>query len=339
MGLTVNAFGAGSAVNAVERSNENAGTGKTKQNVYAGALKLANDPVLQRRKEAQEKAWNIVKNAWENDMSVDEAIQARREHYAEMEQLKKEAVDSLTDINEDKAVLKELFDVADDSREQKDLELLEKEQDLKNGVIRGGLTEEEQRRLEEIHKEPLTEYQTRALELNDQAGNLKLQIADVDRRMQDDTADIYRIKQERLKSNPMLEAQKAAEELNQAANDEIIDMLVEEAKGHLDEKMEEAKEKAEESMEEKEERKEQLEELKLKRAVQEALIEGTKEAAEEAKAAERRNEAPDIKLDEMVDIARGTDVSKDVGESLNDIKNSMKLLEADLKGIQVDEEV
>lgn len=338
MGLTINAFGAGTAINAVERSDEN-GTGKAKQNFYGGALKLASDPVLQRRKEAQEKAFNIVKNAWENDRSVDDAIQARREHYAEMEQLKKETVDSLADINEDKTVLKELYDVADDSQEQKDLELLEKEQDLKNGVIHEGLTGEEKRRLEEIHKEPLTEYQTRALELNDQAGNLKLQIEDVDRRMRDDTADIYRIKQERLKSNPMLEAQKAAEELNQAANDEIIGMLIEEAKEHIDEKMEEAEEKAGESMEKKEEREEKLEELKLKRAVQEALIEGTKEAVEEAKAAERRSEAPDIELNDMVDIARGADVSKDVGESLSDIKNSMKLLEADLKGIKVDEEV
>ena len=41
----------------------------------------------------------------------------------------------------------------------------------------------------------------------------------------------------------------------------------------------------------------------------------------------------------MVDIAKGSDVSKDVGQSLDEIKSSMNLLEADLKGIKVDEEV
>lgn len=339
MGLTIKAYDSENMINAAERSAANENTQKSKKNVFAGNLNLVNDPIAQRRKEAKEQAWNVVSNAWKNDQSVDDSIQARRDHYAQMEQLKKEAVDGLADVNEDAEVLQELYNVADDSEEQQDLELLKKEQDFKNGVTHTAPTDEERKRLEKIHEKPLTEYQTRALELNDRAGNYKLQMEDVDRKMQDDTGDIRSIKLERLKSNPMLEAQQAAEEILAAANEDIKGMLVSDAVDHIDEKMEETEEKAEDAMEEKENREEQLEELALKRAVQEALMEGTREAVERAKAMERRSEAPDIEVQDMVDIAKGNHVTKDVGQSLDDIKSSMKLLEADLKGIKVDEEV
>lgn len=339
MGLTVKAYTSGNMLNAAERSTGSESTQKAKKNVFAADLNLANDPVAQRRKEAREQAWNVVSNAWKNDQSVDDSIQARRDHYAQMEQLKKEAVDALEDVNEDEMVLQKLYSVAEDSEEQQDLELLKKEQDIKNGVTHTVLTEEERERLQEIHENPLTEYQTRALELNDRAGNYKLQIADADRKMQDDTADIHSIKRERLKSDPMLEAQQAAEEILAAANEDIKGMLVSDAVDYIDEKLEETEEKAEAAREEKEEQEERLDELALKRALQEALMEGTKESVEKAKAIERRSEAPDIEVQDMVDIAKGDNASRDVGQSLDDIKSSMKLLEADLKGIKIDEEV
>ena len=339
MNLSIKAFDAGNVADISGREKEQLGAQNHKKSIFGGDLSIANDPVAQKRKEAQEKAWNIVKNAWENDTSVDDAMQARREHYAEMEALRKEATESLADVNDDKEVLRELYDVDVDSQEQKDLELLEKEQDYKKGVSHDAPTKEELERLAELHQKPLTEYQERALALNDRAGDYKLQIADANRRMQDDTSDLYRIRQERLKSNPMLEAQEAAEAVMEAANEEIIGMLVQEAKDHVDETMEENEEKAKKTAEEQEEKEEQLDEIKLKRAVQEALIEGTKEAVERAKAIERQSEAPDLEVTERVDIAKGSDVSKDVGQSLDEIKSSMNLLEADLKGIKVDEEV
>lgn len=339
MSLTIKAFEAEDMASAFGQNAERIGAKEEKKSVFGGNLNLANDPIAQRRKEAQEKAWNIVKNAWDNDSAVDEMIQARRSHYAEMKVLKEEATEGLADVQEEKEVLRELYDVDEDSKEQKDLELLEKAQNIKSGVSKEKLTKEESERVAKLYQEPLTEYQSRSLELNKRAIEMKKQISDADRRMRDDTADIYSIKQERLKSNPMVDAQKASEEILEAANEEIIGMLIQESQEHIDEKMEEASEKAKESMEKKEEREEQLEELKLKRAVQEALIEGTKEAVEKAKAMERQSKAPEVEISEMVDIAQGDDVTKDVGQSLDEIKSSMNLLEADLKGIKVDEEI
>lgn len=339
MGLTINAFGISNATDIAGQNIEQIGAKQNKQNVFGGNLNLANDPIAKRREEAQKQAWKVVKDAWDNDNSVDESMQVRRDHYAEMEALQREATAELADVNDDKEVLRELYDVAEDSKEQQDLELLEKEQDYKNGVSLESFSKEELDRLGELHQQPLTEYQERALELNDRAGNLKNQIQDATRQMQDDTADLRSIKQERLKSNPMLEAQQTKDAIMEAANDEIIGMLVQEAQEHIDEKMEEAKEKAEKSMEEKEEREEQREAIKLERAVQEAIIEGTKEAAEKAESIARQSEAPSVEITEMVDIASGKDMTKDARQSLEEIKSSMNLLEADLKGIKVDEEV
>lgn len=339
MSLSIKAFDMGNRLDVTGNNAEQRASGAGKQNFFGGNLKLADDPIARRRKEAQEAAWNVVKKAWKNDQSVDEAVQVRRNHYAELETLRKEAAEMLADVNEDKQVLMELYEVDKESIEQQELDLLEKEQDLKNGVSHETLTKEEWEQLAKIKEKPLTEYQERALELNERAGNQKRQIQNLTRQMQDDVADITSICLERLKSNPMLDAKQAAEEIQKAANDEIIGMLMQEAQEYVDEKMEEAEEKADESMEKKEEREEQLEEIKLKRAVQEALIEETKEAAEKAKAIAHRNETPDIEFRELVDILKSGDLSKEVGQSLDEIKSSMKLLEADLKGIKVDEEI
>ncbi len=312
---------------------------KGRKTFFAGNTNLLNDPVAQKRKEAQQKAMKVVKEAWANDTSVDKSVNDRRAHYMDMQAKYEEAQASLNEINQDKDALKEAYGITADSQEQKDLELLEKRQDYENGVSREKLTKAELARLEELDKKPLTEYQTRALELNDQSGNFKKTMADAKLQMADDVSDIKKIAIERLKSSPMVDATKAAEAIMEAANEEIIGMLMQEAKEHIDEKLEEVEEKAEEKAEEKEAEEEKLEDLREIRALQEAVIEGTKEAIEEAEAERRRNEAPDIPLDELMDIVKTGGQTEDVQKSLNEITYSMNLLEADLKGIEIDEEV
>ena len=114
---------------------------------------------------------------------------------------------------------------------------------------------------------------------------------------------------------------------------------MEEAKNNVDEKQEEEEKKQEEQKKEKEEEEARLDEIKEKRAIQEALIEGTKEAAEEAKRKVEQNNQPEMDMDNIMDIAQNYQSSGDVQQGLDDIKNSMKLLEADLKGVKVDQQV
>lgn len=321
-----------------QAANETQASQANRKSVFGGNLNAAADPIARKRKEAQQKAWDVVQSAWDNDKSADESIESRKAHQSDMEQRKKEAQDGLADINADRDVLKRLYEIDDDSQEQKDLAILEKKQDQDNGARIEWWTDEERERYNEIKDLPRTEYQQRMLELNDRSAAFRIEIEDAGKQIMDDTANIRAIQEERLKHHPMIDAQKQADAIREAANKEVIGMAMEQAKDHIDETMEEIKEKADEAMEKKEEREEKLEELKELRAMQEAIIEGTKEAVEEAKDEQRKNDQPDIEITDMVDIARGSSQTGDVQQSLDDIKNSMKVLEADLKGIKVDEE-
>lgn len=339
MSLTINANGLNRAENSVLPANGNEGKQQGRKTFFAGDSNIANDPIAMKRKEAQKKAMKVVQDAWANDRAVDDSIQARKKHFAEMEKQMDVSRKELASINDDEKALQEIYNVPKDSKEQQDLDLLKKRQDYANGVTTKPLTMDELEKLAEIDKNGLTEYQSRALELNGMAGKCKRDIADAMKQMADDVSDIKSIELERLKTHPMVDAKKTADSILKAANDEIIGMLVQEAKDTIDEKMEEAEEKAKEKAEEKEEKEEHLEDVREMRAIQEALIEGTKEAVERAEAERRRNETPDMELTEMIDITKQSGQTGDVQKSLDDIKNSMKLLEADLKGIKVDQEV
>lgn len=108
----------------------------------------------------------------------------------------------------------------------------------------------------------------------------------------------------------MLKAQDAAEDVLEAASDEILGMLMEEAKDHIDEEQEKREEQAEKIAEKKEEQEEQLEKSKEQNDELEEVTEAIREASED-----------------------GADVQKE----LDDILNKLKLLKEDLKGAKVDQ--
>lgn len=303
MSLTINA----NMANYIE--NGTMFTGKSEQGnrktFFAGNSNLANDPIAEKRKEAQEKAWKVVSDAWDADKAIDKSVEDRQNHYNEMLEIVKEAQSHLKDINAQVDALKEEY----------------------------GVTEEMS------FKDWPSEYKQRYLELNKQASAFGAQIYDAQKYMKDDIADIKAIAQERLKSDPMLDAQKTADAIEAAANEEIIGMAMQQAKDHIDEKMEEAEEKAEEKAEEEEAKEEKLEDLKEIKALQEAIIEGTKEAVAEAEARRHENETPEFPLDELIKLTQMNTETDKAQKTLDEIKYSMNLLEADLKGIEIDEEI
>lgn len=314
--------------------------GRDKNRIFAGDLKIQESSVEQKRKEAQKRALKIVSDTWNSDREMDRIIQERRDNSLRLEKESLSTREYIKNLETQKSNLKEQYGIEADSIEQRDLELLEKRQDFQSGNSSEMLTKEEINRLKEIDKKPLTEYQKRALEYNDQLNKYRRDLKNMKAEMQDDYADIRSIKQERLKDDPMVDAQKEAEDVLKSASKEIIGMLVDEAKETIDKKLEEEEVKSEKIAEEKEKKKEQQEEIQEKRAIQEAFIEKTKEAVEEAEQKQRQNEMPEMDVDTILDVAMDYNVSSgNVSKSLEEIKNSMALLEADLKGIQVDKEV
>lgn len=307
MSLTINANMANYIENGTmftEKSEQ--GNRKT---FFAGNSNLVNDPIAEKRKEAQEKAWKVVSDAWDADKAIDKSIEDRQNHYNEMLEIVKEAQSHLKDINAQVDALKEEY----------------------------GVTEEMS------FKDWPSEYKQRYLELNKQASAFGAQIYDAQKYMKDDIADIKAIAQERLKSDPMLDAQKTADAIEAAVNEEIIGMVMEEAKDHIDEKMEEAQEEAQEKAEEEEAKEEKLELQREIRELQKAIAEGTKEAvaeaAAEAEARRHENESLELPLDELMKLTQMNTETDKAQKTLNEIKYSMNLLEADLKGIEIDEEI
>lgn len=272
---------------------------------FAGDTGLANAPIAQKRKDAQEKAMKVISDAWEADKIIDKSVEDRKKHYEEMLVKKGAAQEQLKQIGEQIGSLKKDYGISEESSE----------------------------------KDWPDEYRQRYEELSEQAEAFRKEIYDADKQMQDDTADIRAIAKERLKADPMLDAQKTADAIEAAANKEIIGMAAEEAKEHIDKKLEEAEKKAQEKAKEEEQKEEKLEAIRESKAMQEALIEGTKEAAEEAEARRRKNEMPELPFDELVKLTKVNSETEKAQKSLEEIKYSMNLLEADLKGIEVDEEI
>ncbi len=278
---------------------------ESRKTFFTEDMKNPADPIAEKRRDAQKKAMKVVSDAWDTDKEIDKSIQERREHYREMLALKNEAQSQINDINNQIDALKKEYGITDDME----------------------------------YKNWPSEFKQAYSDLREPMGELNKQISDADKLMKDDVADIRQITIERLKSNPMLDAQKTVDAINAATDEDIIGMVMQEAKENIESKMEEAQEKAEEAAEKKEIEEEKLEDIQEKRVLQEAMVEQTKEAVEKAKAENQENNTPDIPLEDLMKIAQANTETSKAQKSLQEIKNSMSLLEADLTGIEVDTEV
>ena len=180
MNLMIKAFGAENLYGAKpeEGTDRNAG----KKHIFGGNLHLADDPVEQRRKEAREQAWDIVKNAWDNDNSVDKMIDDRKGHYADMMEQMGEATKKLSEVHKERKALEEQYGKDSTAKE----------------------------------------YTDRLWELNAKEETWQTKVWKIQKEMRADMAGVRGIQQERLKSAPMQEAQEASEQImeNEAGGNE-----------------------------------------------------------------------------------------------------------------------
>ncbi len=124
---------------------------------------------------------------------------------------------------------------------------------------------------------------------------------------------------ERLKTDPIGDAFDEAENVMEAAREEIISSLTSEAREYIDEKQEEAEEKAEKIKEKEEELEERIEKAKENREEQEELTETIIESTDDIKAS-----------------------SMSVEEAQDEVKKMLSklgLIEDEIKGAVVDEKI
>lgn len=367
---------------AQERAGRNGQEEQKRNTIFMGDLNVKKDPITQRKQYAQQKALKMVGDAWDGDRKIDQNIQDIRD---KLRQLEDEYVENLGYIAEGEAQkeqLRQQYNVAPDSQEQKDLELLQKKADYMRHPDEVTLTEEERARLKaidgrppetkeevellqrkadaekfglsvewteeeeallkEMEGVPLTEYQERCLKIDGYQKIYETRNDVIKDQIAAYNGSIRATRLERLKFREMEKAQKKAEEVMEAAGKEIIGMLMEEARDHVDEEMEETKEEAEEKAEEEASQEEKIEERKedtaeLEQRIDEAHREN--EARDELRReAEERSREDAVLLGDIMEAGMGTGSLSDVKFDVKNMLHKMKLLEEDLKGSIVDEE-
>lgn len=278
------------------------------------------DRIAQKKQMRQKEAMHLVTSAHRTEKKLDEeGVGKLKGHIGQLVKENEEANGMLKDLRQQMRRAQEDYNVKDGSGEQKDLELRKKLYDMERHPEKGmSLTEEETERLADMGE--MTEYQNYAMDLYKQADFWKTKMEDNQRVMAGETKAIRQIKIDRLQYHAMVDAEKAKEEMLEAASKEIIGMLKDDAKEKIDEKAEEIKETEEKKEEKKEEQEERVESAQEKKSQAEAVSEGIRE-----------------NISDMTKQAVESDeILLDMNDEIKKLMEEEKLLAEDLKGMTVD---
>lgn len=284
--------------------------------IFGGELNQRLDPIAQKKKEARERALKIVGDAFAGDRKIDDDMEKRRLKIEELKGEISKARDEALAIERQREELREVYGLSEEDDEQQELRLLEKKTEAKKPGSGVYLTKEEREEIKRIEERGLTEYQKRSMDLKESASDYENEIARAEEMIRAENAVIRDTKLERLKHHTMVDAEKQADEIMEKASDEIVGMLMEEAKEHVDNEMEEEKEAAEEKAEEKKEQEEKLAEAKEEKRREEEFAEEIGETTKQLTGLE--------------------EIKTDVQDEVQKILDKMKLLEEDIKGAAVD---
>lgn len=298
------------------QSNSNA------KSINARNLNLGADPIDAKKGLARKQAMKLISDAWNRDskaeMDIQEIVDEKGRKAGELADLK----GKISQLEAHKKQLQEEYGVADDSDEQKDLLLLEKYQNNKNGSSYDEFSDEEIQRLKELQGKELTEYQKRALEDNAAQGIWQIEADRKEGELIALTSAITDSEIDRLKSQDMLKAADAAEEIMDAASKDAVNMMMQDGMEHIEDEMEEAKEKSDKLREEKEERDEQLAKAKERREEQEAILENQ----QKSDLVELSNTVSEQRVDNVAEAQK----------RISQILKDNHMVNEDLKGIEID---
>lgn len=296
-----------------ENLNEERQTQVGGKKIFAGDLNIKPDEIALKKQKAQEKAMKIVGDAWDHEKKIDNDLNEKRQYIKDLENDAASAQEEVKKIKEKKNQLKENYGIADDSEEQKDLELLEKRRKNSNS-----LTEEERERLKEIDTKPLTDYQKGALEFDDMSDVWQKRVDAAQSKIIGEVKSIQGIKLARLKTHPIADAEEKADAIMEKASKEVVGMLIDEAKDHVEEVIEENKEDAEDDKAENE---------------KEELQTDDKDSTRD----ERANMDSDTLT--VQEAAEYNEIQMKVKQEVENIIEDFALLDEDLKGTSVDSQI
>lgn len=313
-----------------KKEGKNGGAKLNGNSLFAGNMDLPWDRIEEKRKQARGQAMKVITDAMEKDRKMDEDVNEHKNLINTLKDEISQAHDAIDEITDRQNLLKEEYAISDDGQEQKDLELLIKRRESLRPDSDVELTDDERSRLTEIDAKGLTDYQARALGLESEKDLPRAAIDKNRQQIMGENAAIRGMKMARLKMKrqPMQAAKEEADQILESARKEIIGMMFEDGKDHIDEEAEKAREEAEEAKEKKEEEEKRIEAVKEK--VEEMQEQTETNAQQSAKAQE---EGTDALTDQILEISQG---GSDIQKELEDIMEKMNLIAEDLKGAAVD---
>jgi len=272
----------------IEQNSENQVEPKVqpsdKVRMFAGNIGTQNPldtQIAEKRATAMEKAKKLLSDVFAAEKSIDDDLAERANRIKESEQTIVDANKELAVLEEEKIKLKEQY----------------------------GITGEE------TEEELPVEYKMQRDELARYGEPQRQVIKEAQDTIEEERKVIAAITVERLKSDPMVETSKQAEELLTSAEEEIAGMVTDAAVEHMQEEAKKAKKK-----QEAEEEKAELEEAKRKERD------------------ERRKEVElsDVPVQELLNLEQ---VRGELKQEVDQMLVEMKLLAEDIKGSMVDEEL
>lgn len=306
----------------------NASGGKNKT-IYAGNFLVEfplRDRISQRRAQAQERALKIVSDAWDGDRQIDDEIKRSRDRIKDLKEEYKELADMKSAMGAEQEKSEETKQLpAEDPEEAAFMEKAYRAKLFPWAEV--DFTEEEAQRFAEMDEEQITDYMKNKMERltagwqssgTMSAGSVVDAIMyDLKTQIEIENAVVRGIRGEQRKQHSMVDAQKQAEDVMAASRDEIMGLVMEEAKEHIDEEQEKREEESEAIKEKKEEQEEILEERKEREEELEDLIE-------------------DMPIEEAENLKN---VQAEIRQEVQNVLNKMNLMMEDIKGAKVDANV
>ena len=262
---TMNNQTAAQGIDNTDKNTDNSKQTRNRKTINASELNLKpyNDNQIDaKRLRARKQAMKLISDAWKSSNMRDKNIEDMK-----LDKLNKldeitELKNKVSDLENEKEAYRADYGVDMNSQEQKDLELLEKYQNNRYGSAEDTFSKEELDRLKELQNTPLTEYQEKVLKLNSSQIHFKDEIGQKELKIACTTASIALAEIDRDKSQEMLKAQDSADQIIGAVEGEVKNLLVNEGKDNIDDKVEENKEKADEAEKKQEEQQAQIEATK-----------------------------------------------------------------------------
>lgn len=272
--------------------------------IYAGDSSQQAESTAELREKNEKNSRNTVFFAGDlqGDFSLRDRI-ARKREQARKQALKAvgdvydgdRAIDD--DLNERRQHVRDLRQSSGEAQDNID-EIAEQREKLKSVY---GITDDSAQ-VKELDK--LEEYNQNIIDRNK-------------REIETENAVVRGIRLERLKYHHMVDAKQQEEDIMKAAGEEIVGMVIEDAREHLDEEQEKREEEAEAVREEREEQEEFIEKQQEKRDEAEDFME-------------------EIPVGELIDLSR---IQTEVQREVENIVNKMNLIAEDIKGTMVDTNV